>query len=824
MMDKFKAVGNTIIATNTLDLQLGKQPAEGDSKIKVCVRVRPFIREETEGDRCGGVTECCIAMPSKTRVEMTDRNKEMRGFDYDRCYWSHDKNHPLYATQQTLQDELGLTLLSNAMNGFNNCIFAYGQTGSGKSYSVLGGGGDQRGLLPRVVDRLFEAIAAMPTETVCKTQVSFIEIYNEQILDLLAPDQLNPPKLEVRQHPVLGTFIPGMTDPAVSTAAAVMELIEYGTQNRKTSATAMNESSSRSHCIFKFTVQQVELNGEAKMSQTNLVDLAGSERAGRTKATGDRLKEGAAINQSLSTLARVISELAKNTKRANPPFRDSKLTYILKECLSGNSKTIMMAAISPSLTDYDETLSTMKFAQSVKNVQTKAVSNTHNSQGIEVQLRQELDDLKAQLLKLRLQAEEVGQANLDEQESQDNAVNVVHRATVAQLKYEEQMQVMAMFGGNWADMLVDSDKVRDSIKQKLLMTALSPGEVMALQEKFQRIQMIKLEMREANEAFLTGPIECLPLAFVQYQEDSHKTFKLLVRYTNAISITGPAANTADAGNYARHRRKKPTKSQVRQSQELQLRKDDIVAYRQLLNKLLGSDSKFVVLRPVITIDADDFSEISASVMIKFIVYVPASATNVAMKRSDSNLSNISDASEECDLGEVEDRNVANEMVLSSVEWFSGEELRKRLVRLNSLYAIVQKTKSGAFENGLLMTLLAEIQGRPAWLGQQQRQEMEELRKQIAATREQAADVRAKVAVAHAMTLEPTKAKMTPEERRKKIRDMGQHIRDSFDTAIHSVATLADAMNKPQIHLKHMTLPPPSPHRSNRSPSTTPRRH
>eukprot|EP00913_Durusdinium_trenchii_P007349 g6908.t1 len=365
---------NVLKSTQVLLQLLQDSPA-----IKVCVRVRPFIKEEVEGQRSGGECKLCIDMPSETQ-------------------------------------ELGEIMLEHAMNGFNNCIFAYGQTGSGKSYSVLGGKDEERGLLPRVVEGLFDHFAKLPQDPGVQhlSEVAFMEIYNEQIRDLLAPADSEIKKLEVKQHPVLGTIIPGLTEAAVASCEEVLNLVDYGTQMRHVSATAMNATSSRS----RWPSEQDGKNERSKRPErgvhstmwhcprTHLVDLAGSERAGRTKATGDRLKEGAAINQSLSTLARVISELAKSAKtkkKPNPPFRESKLTYILKESLCGNSKTVMMAAISPNFTDYDETLSTLKFSQSVKQVQTKAL-NALKSQLQAIQDPQASDELS--FLKRRLEEQE----------------------------------------------------------------------------------------------------------------------------------------------------------------------------------------------------------------------------------------------------------------------------------------------------------------------------------------------------------------------------------------------------------------------------------
>eukprot|EP00930_Biecheleria_cincta_P035247 TRINITY_DN24251_c0_g1_i1.p1 TRINITY_DN24251_c0_g1~~TRINITY_DN24251_c0_g1_i1.p1 ORF type:complete len:781 (-),score=210.65 TRINITY_DN24251_c0_g1_i1:31-2316(-) len=475
-MQQLKGAVNKVMVGN----KLGGSDAKDDSPtIKVCVRVRCFIKEEVEGTRSGGQCKLCIEMPTETTVKMVhDEDEEMnREFEFDRCYWSHSKDHHLYADQETLQNELGNTLIQHALDGFNNCIFAYGQTGSGKSYSVLGGTGEQRGLLPRVVEGLFGQFSTLEADSTYKTLVAFVEIYNEQIRDLLAPKvegEEKEKKLEVKQHPVLGTIIPGLTESPVTTAEEVLNLVDYGTKMRHVSATAMNATSSRSHCIFTFKTNLEKKGSAAIMSQTHLVDLAGSERAGRTKATGDRLKEGAAINQSLSTLARVISELAKKGKKKNPPFRDSKLTYILKESLCGNSKTVMMAAISPNFLDFEETLSTLKFAQSVKQVQTKAVQNAVNTSGVEAQLRKELDALKAQLAAY----EDGGAPQNQKGVVADNDEEVAF----LRKRLDEQKQLCDLYGRDW-ETLLKEEKARNRRRSNLtqdpreLLESLKPEEM-----------------------------------------------------------------------------------------------------------------------------------------------------------------------------------------------------------------------------------------------------------------------------------------------------------------------------------------------------------
>lgn len=447
-----------------------EEAEESDPCIKVCVRVRPFIKEELQGERCEGPVTLCIEMPTKTTVNMFGKiGGETRCFEFDRCYWSHDQKNSLFADQETLYQEIGQGMISQAMKGFNNCIFAYGQTGSGKSHSVLGGQSEaDQGLLPRIVKGLFLEFGSLEADVTSKCLVSFIEIYNEQIRDLLRmgdKDVRQEQKLEVRQHPTAGSIIPGLTEAAVESEQAVMKLVDYGVTMRHVSATAMNATSSRSHCIFSFKTSIVEKNGDSISSQTHLVDLAGSERAGRTKATGDRLREGAAINQSLSVLARVISELAKaSTAKAkkknavqNVPFRDSKITYILKDSLSGNSKTVMMAALSPNLQDYDETLSTLNFCKTVKLVQTSAKKNEGNERGLEAQLRAELDMLKDQLKVY--QDQEQGRIDADHRKLSSSVMKQIDIQKELLFKHSE---------GSWPEQL-EAEKRRQERRRGIML-------------------------------------------------------------------------------------------------------------------------------------------------------------------------------------------------------------------------------------------------------------------------------------------------------------------------------------------------------------------
>eukprot|EP00929_Paragymnodinium_shiwhaense_P019726 TRINITY_DN1334_c0_g1_i2.p1 TRINITY_DN1334_c0_g1~~TRINITY_DN1334_c0_g1_i2.p1 ORF type:complete len:903 (+),score=270.47 TRINITY_DN1334_c0_g1_i2:76-2784(+) len=379
---------------------------DGNS-IKVCVRVRPFAARES-GEFL------CVDMPKTSTTEVilkSDRSSKDKGqaFSFDRCFWSHSEDSR-FATQATLMDEIGRPMSKNLRDGYNTCLFAYGQTGSGKTHSMLGAETppDARGILPRIIEAMFEDMEAEKQGKAQSfvTSASYLEIYNEHIRDLLLlPGQQTAAsgKLEVRSHPKLGVYVPGLSEHHVDKQEQVQKIIAFGAKTRIVGATSMNAASSRSHCIFTFRMEKTCVENGVK-SQTrsalHLVDLAGSERQKKTGATGERLREGANINQSLTNLAACISALAKLAEGKGHadhiPFRNSKLTYLLSDSLGGNSKTVLMAAISPALSNYEESLSTLKFAHTCKRIKTKAVKNEESTESVVNSLQEELARLKKQ--------------------------------------------------------------------------------------------------------------------------------------------------------------------------------------------------------------------------------------------------------------------------------------------------------------------------------------------------------------------------------------------------------------------------------------------
>ncbi|PIN20933.1 Kinesin-like protein [Handroanthus impetiginosus] len=305
-------------------------------------------------------------------------------------------------------------MVENCMEGYNSCMFAYGQTGSGKTHTMLGDieGGARRhsvncGMTPRVFDYLFARIqkdkdVRREEKLRFTCRCSFLEIYNEQIFDLLDPSSTN---LQIREDSKKGVYVENLTEVEVTSARDVIQQLIQGAANRKVAATNMNRASSRSHSVFTCIMESKwESQGVThhRFARLNLVDLAGSERQKSSGAEGERLKEATNINKSLSTLGLVIMNLVNisNGKSQHVPYRDSKLTFLLQDSLGGNAKTIIIANISPSSCCSLETLSTLKFAQRAKFIKNHAIVN-EDASGDVLALRLENQNLKKEVSRLR---------------------------------------------------------------------------------------------------------------------------------------------------------------------------------------------------------------------------------------------------------------------------------------------------------------------------------------------------------------------------------------------------------------------------------------
>uniref|UniRef100_A0A8I3PA12 Kinesin family member 16B n=1 Tax=Canis lupus familiaris TaxID=9615 RepID=A0A8I3PA12_CANLF len=386
------------------------------ASVKVAVRVRPMNRREKD------LEAKFIIQMEKSKTTITnlkipeggtgDSGRERtKTFTYDFSFYSADMKSPDYVSQEMVFKTLGTDVVKSAFEGYNACVFAYGQTGSGKSYTMMGNSGDS-GLIPRICEGLFSRINETTRwdEASFRTEVSYLEIYNERVRDLLRRKSSKTFNLRVREHPKEGPYVEDLSKHLVQNYGDVEELMDAGNINRTTAATGMNDVSSRSHAIFTIKFTQAKFDSEMPcetVSKIHLVDLAGSERADATGATGVRLKEGGNINKSLVTLGNVISALADLSQdAANPlvkkkqvfvPYRDSVLTWLLKDSLGGNSKTIMIATISPADVNYGETLSTLRYANRAKNIINKPTINEDANVKLIRELRAEIARLKTLL-------------------------------------------------------------------------------------------------------------------------------------------------------------------------------------------------------------------------------------------------------------------------------------------------------------------------------------------------------------------------------------------------------------------------------------------
>lgn len=339
------------------------------TNVRVVCRFRPFNQREIDCGEAAAADEL-LKIVDGVAVQLVGQEHGM--FQYDRVFGQN-------AMQADVYNEVAAETVANVMDGYNGTIFAYGQTGAGKSFSMFGKEhsteGNLKGIIPRAAADLFgrleEAAQNDPNFDVTEVKCSFLEIYKEKLKDLLNP---NGPVLKVRESPHKGVWVDGLVAEYVTCEAEVMEIIGLGEKNRHTAATAMNEASSRSHSVFILETIQKFKDGSTKSGKLCLADLAGSERVKRSKVEGLNLEEAAMINKSLSALGNCINALTQ-AGRDHIPFRDSKLTYVLRESLGGNSRTTLLVACSPHISSHEETVSTLRFAERAKTIKCSVKQN-----------------------------------------------------------------------------------------------------------------------------------------------------------------------------------------------------------------------------------------------------------------------------------------------------------------------------------------------------------------------------------------------------------------------------------------------------------------
>ncbi|XP_009462621.1 PREDICTED: kinesin-like protein KIF3A isoform X1 [Nipponia nippon] len=383
---------------------------ESCDNVKVVVRCRPLNeREKATGYKMAvNVDE----MRGTITVHKTDSSNEPpKTFTFDTVFGPESKQLDVY-------NLTARPIIDSVLEGYNGTIFAYGQTGTGKTFTMEGVRAvpELRGIIPNSFAHIFGHIAKAEGDTRFLVRVSYLEIYNEEVRDLLGKDQTQ--RLEVKERPDVGVYIKDLSAYVVNNADDMDRIMTLGHKNRSVGATNMNEHSSRSHAIFTITIEcsekGVDGNMHVRMGKLHLVDLAGSERQAKTGATGQRLKEATKINLSLSTLGNVISALVDG-KSTHVPYRNSKLTRLLQDSLGGNSKTMMCANIGPADYNYDETISTLRYANRAKNIKNKARINEDPKDALLRQFQKEIEELKKKLE----EGEEISGSETSDSEEED---------------------------------------------------------------------------------------------------------------------------------------------------------------------------------------------------------------------------------------------------------------------------------------------------------------------------------------------------------------------------------------------------------------------
>ncbi|XP_017825181.1 kinesin-like protein KIF3A isoform X5 [Callithrix jacchus] len=394
----------------TMPINKSEKPESCDN-VKVVVRCRPL--NEREKSMCYKQAVSVDEMRGTITVHKTDSSNEPpKTFTFDTVFGPESKQLDVY-------NLTARPIIDSVLEGYNGTIFAYGQTGTGKTFTMEGVRAvpELRGIIPNSFAHIFGHIAKAEGDTRFLVRVSYLEIYNEEVRDLLGKDQTQ--RLEVKERPDVGVYIKDLSAYVVNNADDMDRIMTLGHKNRSVGATNMNEHSSRSHAIFTITIEcsekGIDGNMHVRMGKLHLVDLAGSERQAKTGATGQRLKEATKINLSLSTLGNVISALVDG-KSTHVPYRNSKLTRLLQDSLGGNSKTMMCANIGPADYNYDETISTLRYANRAKNIKNKARINEDPKDALLRQFQKEIEELKKKLE----EGEEISGSDISGSEEDDD--------------------------------------------------------------------------------------------------------------------------------------------------------------------------------------------------------------------------------------------------------------------------------------------------------------------------------------------------------------------------------------------------------------------
>ncbi|KAG8039246.1 hypothetical protein G9C98_003553 [Cotesia typhae] len=467
--------------------------------VRVVVRVRPLNGKELEG-HCKKIVKV-----DRLNSEITVENPNAAHGEPPKVF-SFDATFDDDSTQVDIYNETARPIVDKVLQGYNGTILAYGQTGTGKTYTMSGAKTPPqlRGIIPNTFAQIFGHIAKADDKQKFLVRATYLEIYNEEIRDLLGKDQNT--RLEVKERPDIGVFVKDLSGYVVNNADDLDRIMSLGNKNRVVGATAMNVSSSRSHAIFTITVESSQLGEDneqhVKMGKLHLVDLAGSERQSKTKATGIRLREATKINLSLSTLGNVISALVDG-QSSHVPYRNSKLTRLLQDSLGGNSKTLMCANVSPADMNYDETISTLRYANRAKNIKNRARINEDPKDALLRQFQDEIEQLRKQL-------EENGEELSDSEGDTDESNPAEEESNSKKLRRKSQILTMEEL----------DDKEIEAAQEKIdkaEYTDKSPDDtdVIELKKTQNEKEVLREKMQNLQNKILVGGENLLEKAEVQ---------------------------------------------------------------------------------------------------------------------------------------------------------------------------------------------------------------------------------------------------------------------------------------------------------------------
>ncbi|CAG5093987.1 Similar to KRP85: Kinesin-II 85 kDa subunit (Strongylocentrotus purpuratus), partial [Cotesia congregata] len=471
--------------------------------VRVVVRVRPLNGKELEG-HCKKIVKV-----DRLNSEITVENPNAAHGEPPKVF-SFDATFDDDSTQVDIYNETARPIVDKVLQGYNGTILAYGQTGTGKTYTMSGAKTPPqlRGIIPNTFAQIFGHIAKADDKQKFLVRATYLEIYNEEIRDLLGKDQNT--RLEVKERPDIGVFVKDLSGYVVNNADDLDRIMSLGNKNRVVGATAMNVSSSRSHAIFTITVESSQLGEDneqhVKMGKLHLVDLAGSERQSKTKATGIRLREATKINLSLSTLGNVISALVDG-QSFHVPYRNSKLTRLLQDSLGGNSKTLMCANVSPADMNYDETISTLRYANRAKNIKNRARINEDPKDALLRQFQDEIEQLRKQLEE---NGEELSEGDSEGDTDESNPAEEESNSK----KLRRKSQILTMEELDDKDIEAAQEKI-----DKAEYTDKSPDDtdVIELKKTQNEKEVLREKMQNLQNKILVGGENLLEKAEVQEQ-------------------------------------------------------------------------------------------------------------------------------------------------------------------------------------------------------------------------------------------------------------------------------------------------------------------